>query len=496
MNLFLRPGWGAAVLLFTSSLCADPPAAPPPAPPDPFAQELLQALRDASNDPRVRAAAPPTNPDDLVPRIRIERYTLANGLDVVLAPGGSDLQAVISVTYGTGTGDCLPARAALAHLAEHLSYRQTRHVPEGLLIATERADATSYNGATRTEETFYYAVVPAGSIERMLWIESERMAFALDGLDAAALAHEQRVVINEHRQRTTSVGWGDLAVALARELYPESHLRRVPYALPDGIASVTLGDVQDFLRTAYVPANARLTITGGFDVARVRGWVERYFGSIARAPAPPHPHPGGVVQLAGERVLRYRVPSAQNEVLVLWPTPPLRAPGDADLDVVAALLTREPGGALRDALVRSGLALTVAARQSSYDDSSEFAIHAVVHPNHTAEQVLDAIDRTLVQMRREASPAAQVEAVVRDWTHQTVQNAESLVGRAMLVAASPDARDPGLLRTDLARYRAVRPDTARATVERWLPLDRRLVVLVARDPNAPVGGVVESVRSR
>lgn len=472
---------------------ADPPPAAPAAP-DPAAQVYERAFQEGSRDPRARVA--PLTDDDLLPRLTTERYTLPNGLDVLLAPGGSERQAVVSVTYLSGTGDCPPDRAGLAHLAEHLSYGRTRHSPDGLLAEVERSGATVFNGLTASEETTYVAVVPSGSVERMLWIESERMAYALDGIDDAAVAHERHVVINEYRQRVTDGGFGDLALAMAREMYPAEHLRRVPYALPDGIASVTTADVRAFVARSYVPANARLSVVGRFDPAAVRGWVERYFGPVPRAPAPTRTRLLGPGQVSGERVLRFRVPSPNTVVVVAWPTPALRAPGDTELDIVAELLASHANGALTAALVREGLALAVSSQQRSHADGSEFVIEAVVHPSRTADQVLEAIDRTLAQLRREPPSAARVTAASRRFLRDTVSDVRSTLSRSFRFATAREPGDPGAFRADLDRYRSVTPASVPETISRHLPLDRRLVVLVEPSSGAPVGGVAEPVRSR
>ncbi len=470
-------------------------AAATPAWADPPPAEVFErAFREASQDPRARVD--PMTEDDLLPRLATERYTLANGLDVLLAPGGNERQAVVSITYLSGTGDCPPERAALAHLAEHLSYGRTRHAPDGLLAEIERADATLFNGLTGSEDTTYLAVVPSGSVERMLWIESERMAFALDGIDEAAVAHERHVVINEYRQRVTAGGVGDLALAMAREMYPADHLRRVPYALPDGIAAVTAADVRAFVARSYVPANARLSIVGRFDPVAARAWVERYFGPIARAPAPVRTRRVGPGELSGERLLRFRVPSPGSLVVVAWPTPALRAPGDTELDLVSELLTSQSNGLLTDALVREGLALSVSSRQRSHSDGSEFVIEAAVHPSRSADQVLDAIDRTLALARREPPPPARLGAAMVRFLRGTVSDARSGLARAFRFNTGRGPEDPGDYRADLARYRTVSPAAIPETIARYLPLDRRLVVLVEPSSGAPVGGVAEPVRSR
>lgn len=483
-----------ALLCLGAAAWADPPPTPPPRAPTELELQIEREFREAQSDPRARVATPAL--DALLPRLTVTRYQLGNGLEVVLAPHASGHQAAVVVTYRVGSGDLPPEHAGLPHLAEHLSYRATRHAPQGLLLETESADATFFNGFTGPDRTIYVAVVPEGSVERMLWVESERMAFALDGVTEAALRHERQVVVNEYRQRLAASSDGDASLAIARELYPENHLRRVPYARPEGIAALTLDDVRGFLASRYVPANARLLVAGRFDVAAVRGWVERYFGTVARAPAPPRPRLRGPGTLSGERILRYRLPAAYDVVRVVWPTPALRAPGDAELDVLSDLLAEPETGLLTRALAERGLAVSVRAAQVSHDDGSEFEVEVVVSPGHTAEQALDVIDRTLSLARRQAPPADAVEAASRRFCRAVVERSGALLDWSMSLAESADAPSAEHFTRELARYRAVRPDDVRRAFEQLLPLSRRLVVLIERSPSAPLGGVVESVRSR
>lgn len=491
-----RPSLCVAALLASALAHADPPAPAAPAAPDPLTVSLDAAARAAAADPRARARQAVPDPAEQLPAMRVERYTLPNGLDVVLVPDPSVRQAAVLVRYATGTGDSAPARTGLAHLAEHLTYGPTRHAPEGLLVATESAMATAYNGITSIDETHYFAEVPAGAVERALWVESERMAFALDGVTDEALRHERAVVANEYFQHVRQQPGGDLGLALARELYPEGHLRRVPYETADRLALVTLDDVRGFLARAYVPLNARLVVAGHIDVQATRAMVARYFGDIARAPAPARTHATETPTLSSERVLRYRAPNASWEVQVWWPTPALHRPGDVELDVVATLARRREEGSLHHALVTGGFATELRIRQHSYATSSEFGIAATVAQGHTHEEVLDVIDRELVRLRRTPADPARIARAVAELRQDVAADAQNFLARATMITQHPEPEDPGLYRTTLSRYAAVTPEAVRAAVERWLPLERRVVVLLRGDASTPESGVVESVRSR
>lgn len=491
------PSHVLAALLASALAHADPPAPPPdPPPPDPLTVSLDEAARAAAADPRTRAHRAAPDPAAQLPAMRVERYTLPNGLDVVLVPDPAARHAAVIVRYATGTGDSAPARTGLAHLAEHLTYGPTRHAPQGLLIATEDAMATGYNGITSIDETHYFAEVPAGSLERALWVESERMAFALDGVTDEALRHERAVVANEYFQHVRQQPGGDLGLAVARELYPEGHLRRVPYETADRLALVTLDDVRGFLARCYVPANARLVVAGHIDVPATRAMVTRYFGDIARAPAPARTHATEMPTLSSERVLRYRAPHANWEVQVRWPTPALHAQGDIELDVVATLARRREEGSMHHALVDGGFATELRIRQHSFETSSEFVIAATVAQGHTHEEVLDVIDRELVRLRRTPIDPARVAHAVAELRQGVAAEAQSFLARAMMIAQHPEPDDPGRYRATLSRYAAVTPEAVSAAVERWLPLERRVVVILRGDASTPESGVVESVRSR
>lgn len=482
-----------AALLWCDVARADPPDAGAPSP---LAQELDRAARDVEADPRVRARPPAPTAEEMIPRMVVERYTLANGLDVVISPEPSAQQVYVEVEYHVGSGDCPEGRGSLAHLTEHLTYGPTRHLPEGLLVETERADATVYNGTTSTDRTRYFAFAPAGSLERLLWIESERMAFALDAITDAAVDHERRVVRNEYRQRVAGSSDGDLDLAVARELYPEGHLRRAPYDVTARIEDTTADDVRAFLRRWYVPANARLVVMGRVEVADARALVSRYFGDVARMPAPNRERSLTPPTLSGERVLRYRVPAGPERVQLVWPSPAFFAPGDAELDVLAEYSTWRQDGPMHRALVTAGLATSLTVGQHSYRDTSEFVIEASVAPGHQSAEVLDVIDRELARIRREGPEPDRLAATVTYVRRHYVSRENSFAHRIGLVSFDPDPADPGHLHAGLALYGAVTARSLRDTVTRWLPPERRLVVLLRPDRDAPASGVLESVRSR
>ena len=168
------------------------------------------------------AAASPAKPTAGKLAPRVERYQLANGLKAVLAPDDRAVDVAVAVEYAAGSAHAPHAVKGLPHLVEHLAFYGTRHLKP--FEATEILDelGAGYNAFVASERTVYFASLPTEALATGLWLESERMAFALDGVDAAALENETKDIANELAEREHS-----LAVSLSkfqrRALYGASH---------------------------------------------------------------------------------------------------------------------------------------------------------------------------------------------------------------------------------------------------------------------------------
>src|SRR5215207_1289849 len=144
-----------------------------------------------------------------VPRIDIEKYTLPNGLVVILSRKTGLPMVAVNLWYHVGPANEEPGRTGFAHLFEHMMFQSSKHVPaDSHFKLLEAAGASDLNGTTDYDRTNYFETVPANQLELALWLESDRMGYLLEKVDQAALSNQQDVVRNERRQSVENQPYG------------------------------------------------------------------------------------------------------------------------------------------------------------------------------------------------------------------------------------------------------------------------------------------------
>ncbi len=156
--------------------------------------------------------------------IAYERYTLDNGLEVILHRDTSAPLVAVNIWYHVGSGDEVPGKSGFAHLFEHMMFQGAEHIGEDVHFDILREiGASDVNGTTSSDRTNYYETVPSHELETALWLESDRMGYLLGLLNEKSLANQIDVVRNERRQRYDNVPYGLERFAVAKALYPEGH---------------------------------------------------------------------------------------------------------------------------------------------------------------------------------------------------------------------------------------------------------------------------------
>jgi len=441
--------------------------------------------------------APPPAVAAAAPSIPFTKYRLDNGLEVILAPDKRLPVVAVNLWYHVGAANETPDRTGFAHLFEHMMFTGTKHVARGeaerLLEAAGGADS---NATTGFDSTKYYDTVPANQLALALWTHADRMGYLLDALDQKALANQQDVVRNERRETTENRPYGIVDEALYRELFPPGHpYRPAVIGSHADIQAAKLADVRDFFKRYYRPNNATLVIAGDFDPANARRLVQRYFGSFARGADVPKPAVA-TPPIAGERRLEVTDRIELPRVDLAWLTPPAYAPGDAELDIAAAILAGGKSSRLYKKLVyEKELAQSVDASQESSALTSIFDIQAVARPGHTPAELEAAIDEELAKLVADGPTQAEVDRARSAYEHglfRTLQRVSSRANR--LNQYNQSTGDPGYLAQDLARYRRISPDDVRRVVAAELRKDRRVVVFATRGdkvlaPDVPVTAV-------
>ena len=436
----------------------------------------LTVLGPAASAPGAVTSAPPRV------EIGFEKYTLPNGLEVILREDHRLPIVAVNLWYHVGPANETAGRTGFAHLFEHMMFQGSGHIGDDQHFKLlEGAGASMINGTTDFDRTNYMEDIPSNQLELALWLESDRMGFLLDRLDQPKLSNQQDVVRNERRQSVENQPYGLVEEELFHQLFPQGHPY---YASVIGshadIQAAKLEDVKDFFRRYYAPNNASLAIVGDIDVPKTKALVEKYFGSIPRGPAVPAVD-AKTPAITTERRAVVKDKVELPRVYMAWITPTIFQPGDAEADLTARILGGSKASRLYKSLVfDQKIAQTVTANQQSLQLGSVFQISATAKPGHTAEELEKAIDAELASYAANGPTAEELAAAQNALYSSTVlslENYGSFGGVAnRLNLYNHFLKDPGYLNQDLARYAALTPAALKAFAAAHLQPSHRVVV--------------------
>ncbi|MFN2238137.1 MAG: M16 family metallopeptidase, partial [Thermoanaerobaculia bacterium] len=224
--------------------------------------------------------------------MKLDQYTLDNGLRVVLNEDHAAPLVAINVWYHVGSKDEKPGRTGFAHLFEHLLFSGSENVGNNEHFRYVQSVGGILNGSTTFDRTNYYETLPSNHLALGLWLESDRMGWFLPAITQEKLDVQREVVKEERRLRYDNAPYGTALEELLKISYEPDY----PYFWPtigsmEDLGAATLEDVKDFFRTWYVPNNAVLTLVGDFVPAEAKELIERYFGSIPRGADVPRSSP-------------------------------------------------------------------------------------------------------------------------------------------------------------------------------------------------------------
>ena len=426
--------------------------------------------------------------------IPIERYSLENGLRVVLSEDHSLPVVSLNLWYNVGSRNERPGRTGLAHLFEHMMFQGSQNVSDTQHIALVERAGGSINASTWLDRTNYYATLPASHLEMGLWLESDRMGFFLPALTQEKFDNQREVVKNERRQRVDNQPYGDWDELLQAMLYPPDH----PYHHPvigsmEDLDAASVDDVASFFQTYYAPNNGVLTLCGDFDRDEARRLIERYFGPIPRGPEIP-PVPGRTVldplKIGSElrEMRRGGVPLPR--VYLGWRVPVYGTQDYYVGDVASELLAGGKSARLYRSLVREQrLARGVAAFLLPVVTGASALIARGNSPAGQDPAVLERAMRDEVRrLATGAVDAAEVERAVTGIEARHVFELQKVNERAdQLSQLTTFFDDPGLINTELDHYRAVTADDVRRFAAEYLTDDNLVVLTYVPGDAAEVG---------
>jgi zinc protease len=422
------------------------------------------------------------------------KYTLPNGLEVILSEDHRVPLVAVNLWYHVGAKNEVAGRSGFAHLFEHIMFQGSRNVAEDTFFQyLEGAGAPLVNGTTDFDRTNYFETVPANQLELALWLESDRMGFLLDTLTQQRLDNQKGVVRKERQQSTENVPYGVAEEQFYKSLFPAPHpYNGVVIGSHEDLEAATLDDVKGFFNQFYVPNNATLVIVGDFETEKIKPLVEKYFGSIPAGAEPP-PLAVETKDLTAETRLALTDEVELPKVYMGWITPDAFAPGDAELQLGAFVLAGDKSSRLDTALVmEQQIAQRVTAYQYPLELGSVFVVEVLGKAGQDPKALEDAAWAEIEKLRTTPPSADEVARALRYWQSTTLRGLENLGGFGgkadVLNAYNHHLGDPGYLAKDFARMADVTPAEIQTTVADELRADNRVVIHVTPAPKQVAGG--------
>ena len=427
--------------------------------------------------------------------IAFEKFTLANGLTLIVHEDRKAPIVAVNVWYHVGSKNEIPGKTGFAHLFEHLMFNGTENYNHEFYAPLERVGATGINGTTSNDRTNYFEVVPKNALDLALWMESDRMGHLLGVIDQGRLDEQRGVVQNEKRQRENRP-YGRVVTAVFENMFPAGH----PYSWPvigsmEDLNAASLDDVNAWFNQYYGAANAVLVVAGDVDAQHVKARVEHYFADIP--PGPPLTRQAAwIPEIKGIRrqVMQDRVPQAR--LYKLWVMPGYGSVDSTHLDLVAGILSEGKTSRLYKRLVHED---QIASDVEAFADQLEIAgvvgVQATAMPGSSLADLDAAIDEEIARFLETGPTKDELTRIVTARRASFVRGIERIGafgGKSDLLARNEVyAGDPGFYATTLARWESASAEDLRTVAADWMQRGQFVLEVVPYGDPSPTAAAAD-----
>ncbi|MGE5646178.1 MAG: M16 family metallopeptidase [Acidobacteriota bacterium] len=423
-------------------------------------------------------------------RIPIEKYTLGNGMRVILSPDNAVPVVTVYLIYGVGARAEQRGRTGFAHLFEHMMFQGSENAPKGTHFQLVESNGGSLNGSTHPDYTDYFEVLPANKLEVGLWLEADRMR-AL-AINQASLDNQKEAVKQERRlsfdNQPYSTAIVDRWPELAFRNWQNSHSLIGSF---EDLDAATVEDVARFFRTYYAPNNAVLVISGDIAVPEAKRLVEFYFADIPPQPQPEPPDlsepPRAAPLTETYRDRLARVPAA----VIGYPGPVRRSPAFHAMVMLDLIFTGGDSSRFHQNLVKERKSVIQYeanlgwpfAGPTDYKDPGVYAMMLLYNPAFEGTEIVAQVEEELAKVRDNGVTPEELE---RARTHlraarirqlQSSHQRAHLLGKYELLDGNPE-----YINTELDDFLAVMPAEVQAAAREYLDPGKRTVLNIVPAP--------------
>jgi predicted Zn-dependent peptidase len=431
----------------------------------------------------IAAALPSSLRAQATGRIAVERFTLPNGLEVILAPDRTSQVVAVDVWFGAGSRDEPPGKAGLARMFERLMFAGSANLPRGSHAAIVERVGGTLTAEVDEEAARFATILPSNRLNLGLWLEADRMRSL--AINDTTVAQARLALLDDLGRRVNEEPYNAAIVDIVASVYDSVRCRGYSHPVVGrvgSLASLTTADAEAFFRERFVPNNARLVVAGDLDPAAARQLIGAYFGTIPRGPDPPvatcSAEPG-----AGARRRSVRESRAEQVAVGQFFAIPAHDHADIPaLELLSVILSQGTGSRLATALV-GDLRAAVGTQGGILGDRrgpGVFGVFAIGAPEVTADSLgalllaqarwaaSDGVTETDLDRARNIYRATAVSARERP------ADVAALLQHAAAFHGGTDA-----VNTEVDRVLAVTLADVRRVARTWLAADRVLTLVLS-----------------
>jgi zinc protease len=404
--------------------------------------------------------------------IEFEHYQLPNGMHVILHPDHRMPLVHLNLRFGVGSKHEAQGRSGFAHLFEHMMF-EGADPSSGYNLLAEAIGATGVNANTYADCTDYYETVPAGHLERILWLKSNQVGSLPQRLTQERFEIERRIVINERREKIDNQPYAITNSLLHRLVFPPGH----PYShdvigLPADLMAASVDDVRAFYRSYYTADNASLVVSGDFDSAQAKSWIAKYFGSMNPGPGLVSPMISAAPMTAPKLVeVTANVP--YSKFLFAWSTPGVTDPEATAFEFAGYILNER----WQEQSLRDRIQFDPGAGGYPLEDASVFIVDTTTNGKIPLDHVRATMTEELARFAREGPSADEVERARNNLESQQLSSLEDLYSVSFtLNQVQQFYGGVEHFKEWATRYGKVTPDDVRKAVGKWLLTPNALTI--------------------
>ena len=416
--------------------------------------------------------------DELV--IPYEKYVLSNGLTLIIHEDHSDPVAHVDITYHVGSAREEIGKSGFAHFFEHMMFQGSDHVGDEQHFKIVTESGGTLNGSTNRDRTNYFQTVPSNQVEKMIWLEADRMGFLLDAVTQQKFEVQRATVKNERGQGIDNRPYGLAQEYIAKNMYPYGH----PYSwltigYIEDLNSVDVNDLKNFFLRWYGPNNATLTIGGDVNPKQMVKLVEKYFGSIPRGPKVEE-MPAMVPGVSSHRFISYtdnyaKVPRLYQS----YPTVPIYDKDMAALACLAQVLGQGNNSILYQELVKKQICLQANAFSQLSELSGEFTFQVAPYPGKSLASMYYALTNALAVFEKRGVLDEDVEKFKGGIEAQLINGLQSVSGKvSQLAQFQTMTGNPNMIAKLIKMYQAVTKEDVMRVYDQYIKLRHPVVLSV------------------